>query len=86
MYMYIYMHLHVHVRYFIQGSDIGFLPISEFIPACDTESKVISRLEYHVYRQCVSYDNLGEELLFDVLQDMLNPLKSTKVGMGACGS
>ena len=72
------------VTSFMQGSDIGFLPISEFIPACDTQSKVISRLEYHIYRQCFSYDNLGEELLFDALQDMLNPLNSTKVGMAAC--
>ena len=64
----------------MQGSDIGFLPMSQLIPACDTNAKVISRLEYHIYRQCVSYDNLGEDLLFSALQDMLNPLNSTKVG------
>ena len=67
--------------YYMQGSDVGFLPISQFIPECDSESRLISRLEYHIYRQCISYDNLGEELLFDALQDMLNPLTSTKVGV-----
>ena len=66
---------------YMQGSDIGFLPISQLIPACDTQSKVISRLEYHIYRQCISYNNLGENLLFDAVQDMLNPLTSSKVGI-----
>ena len=70
MYMYMYM---------MQGSDVGFLPMGQSIPACDTQTKVISRLEYHIYRHCVSYDNFGEELMFDALQDMLNPLTSTKV-------
>ena len=65
--------------YLMQGSDIGFLPMGQSIPACDTQTKVISRLEYHIYRRCVSYDNFGEELMFDALQDMLNPLTSTKV-------
>ena len=67
--------------YLMQGSDVGFLPMGQSIPACDTSTKVISRLEYHIYRQCVSYDNLGEGLLFNAVQDMLNPLNSTKVGI-----
>ena len=97
--MYMYVHgreqvmftsicIHTHSMcmciYLMQGSDVGFLPMGQSIPACDTSSKVISRLEYHIYRQCVSYDNLGEELLFNAVQDMLNPLNSTKVGIRVC--
>lgn len=64
----------------LQGSDVGFQPmVGQPIPACDTNERVISHLEYHVYRQCVSYDDFGEELLFGALDDMLNPLTSDKV-------
>lgn len=79
------MHMYTDMyMYMMQGSDVGFLPVSQSIPACDTQSKVISRLEYHIYQRCVSYDNLGEDLLFGALQDMLNPLTSTKVPNHGC--
>ena len=63
-----------YVPFYTQDSDIGFVPSSgQFAPPCDSEAKYTWRLEYYIYRQFVTPDNMDPKTLLNVIEDMLTP-------------